>query len=175
MQSAPKWGKISDAKMSEYDQPIFALDPSADWDDLTNAMEASVQYQVSEHGKFGSMFAFAPMTEPANPDAWEPLADPPQNLLAASIERKLDARLLKAFKQAEGTAGPLLLQSSPESPVWIDELKLIADVYDQMEKFGITAFCRLGTHENDVSFFFLRGLDGILAVNERLRRNRGKP
>jgi hypothetical protein len=148
--------------------PIFALNALADWDDIENALEASVQYQTSHRGQFGPMFAFAPMTEPANPDRWEPLATSPQNLLIASIERKEDARLLKAFQHAEKKAGALL-RESPGAPVSISEGQPIGDVYDQMEEAGVTAFCRLVQHKDDVSFFFLRGTDAILAVNEGLR------
>ena len=159
---------LASALKKDHRQPIFALNALADWEDIENALEASVQYQVSHRGKFGPMFAFAPMTEPANPDRWEPLATPPQYLLVASIERKEDARLLKAFQHAESKVGALL-QESPVSPVSIGEGQPIADVYDQMEEAGVTAFCRLGQHKDDASFFFLRGTDAILAVNEGLR------
>ncbi len=48
--------------------PIFPLGPEAVWEDVLNAIEASVQYQSEHGGKFGPLFAFAPMTEPENPD-----------------------------------------------------------------------------------------------------------
>jgi hypothetical protein len=150
------------------EQPIFALDASADWDDVVNAMTASVQYQTKTRGRFGPMFAFAPMTEPGNLDEWEPLQVPPKFLLVASIERNEDDRLLKAFTRAQAEIGPLLLDS-PASPVQIQRDRLVADVYGQMEQAGVTAYCSIGEHEDDPSYFFLRGTDAILAVNEHLR------
>jgi hypothetical protein len=157
---------MTDPEDSE--QPIFALDPSANWDDIDNAIAASVQYQSEKRGMFGPMFAFAPMTEPQNPDKWEPLQTPPKNLLVASIERSEDKRLLKAFKQAQIVIGPLL-HESPNSPVQIHFDRLLADVYRQMEEAGLIAFCHVADDKDDPSFFFLRGTEGILAVNAQLR------
>jgi hypothetical protein len=53
--------------------PVFPLDPTAEWEDLMNALEASVQYQLAHGGKYGPLFAFAPMTVPGDPDKWEPV------------------------------------------------------------------------------------------------------
>jgi hypothetical protein len=153
------------------EQPIFALDASADWDDVINAMTASIRYQTETRGQFGPMFAFAPMTEPENLDEWEPLHVPPKFLLVASIERNEDERLLKAFTRAAAAIGPLLLDS-PASPVRMQQDRPVADVYQQMEQAGVTAYCCIGEHEDDPSYFFLRGTDAILAVNEHLREIR---
>jgi hypothetical protein len=154
--------------MKRWSQPVFALGPEATWDDLINAIEASVQYCSDTYGRFGPMSAFAPLTEPANPDRWEPMRTPPSNLLVTSIERKEDARLLKAFARAENEIRPLL-HESPGSPVQIDYERLIADVYDQMERSEVIAFCHTNSNPDDPSFFFLRGLAAINSVNKYLR------
>jgi hypothetical protein len=156
---------VSEPQKNE--QPIFPLDASADWDDVMNAMTASVRYQTETRGQFGPMFAFAPMTDPENLDEWEPLHVPPKFLLVTSIERKEDERLLKAFTGAAAEIG--LLLSSPASPVQIQQDRPVADVYRQMEEAGVTAYCSIAEHFDDPSYFFLRGTDAILAVNEHLR------
>jgi hypothetical protein len=147
--------------------PIFALGVSADWDDLANALQASVQYQSRVRNAFGPLFAFAPLLEPENPDAWEPLPAWPREVLLGSIARKEDARVVKAFAQVEDHIGPLL-HNSTTSAVRIDEHRLIADVYDQMDAAEVTAFCRLGSHEDDLSLFFVRGAKAIEPLNAAL-------
>jgi hypothetical protein len=149
-------------------QPIFALDPSTDWEGVMNAMEASVQYCSDVLGGFGPLFAFAPMTEPANPDRWEPMTKAPKDLLLVSIARAEDKRLLKAFQLAEPEIGPLL-HDSPTSPVRRNASLPIADVYRQMEQAGVTAYCITYEGENDASFFFVRGTDAIRKLDGQLR------
>ena len=144
--------------------PIFALDASADWEDLENALEASVAYQTKHAGKFGPLFAFAPLTAPGNPDGWEPLATPPDFLLLVSIERSRDATLLKTFRRTEKRIGPLL-HGSAASVVRIAEDQPIADVFRQMEGASVRAFASLGLCHNDISRFFVRGSWAILALN----------
>jgi hypothetical protein len=108
------------------------------------------------------------MTEPANPDKWEPLQTPPGNVLIASIDRGRDQRLIKAFELAKCEVGRLFVNNSPDSPVRVDGELPVADVYQQMEQSGVTAFCTTGTHEHDFSFFFLRGAQTIIAFNAHL-------
>jgi hypothetical protein len=76
--------------------------------------------------------------------------------------------LLKAFTRAQAEIGPLVL-NSPASPVQMQQDRPVADVYRQMEQAGVTAYCSIGERKDDPSFFFLRGTDAILAVNEHLR------
>ncbi len=92
--------------------PAFALDASTDWDDLENALEASAQYQSDHLHRIMPLFAFVPMTEPADPDAWVPFIGPLENLLLVSIERRADARLLRACERARDTVGPVLRADS---------------------------------------------------------------
>ncbi len=148
--------------------PIFALDASADWEDLENALEASVQYQTRVAGKFGPVFAFAPLTAPTNPDGWEPLATPPDFLLLASIERSRDAFLLQAFRRSERQIGPLLRESTA-SVVKIAWDQPIADVFRQMENSAVRAFASLGLLQNDLSRFFVRGSRAILALHAAMQ------
>ena len=148
--------------------PIFALDDSADWlDDLENAMEASIQYQTRVAGKFGPVFAFAPLTTPADPDEWKPLKTAPDFLLLVSIERGRDAVLLKAFRRAENQIGPLLCQSAA-SGIRIDEAQPIGDVFRQMENLSVKAFASLGLLQDDLSRFFVRGSRAVLALHAAL-------
>ena len=100
--------------------PVFALDDSTTWLDLENAMEASVEYQSSKRGKILPLMFFAPLTEPANPDAWLPLKTLPEHLLIVSIERHIDTKVLKALKQAQASLGDLIrLNLRTESGDWL--------------------------------------------------------
>ena len=148
--------------------PIFALDVSTDWEDMENALEASVQYQTRVAGKFGPLFAFAPLTAPKNPDGWEPLETPPDFLLLVSIERSQDAFLLKTFRRSQRQVGPLLRESTA-SGVRIAEDQPIADVFRQMDDTAVRAFASLGLLQNDLSRFFVRGSRAILALNAAMR------
>src|SRR5438105_2815349 len=137
--------------MKERSVPVFALDNSANWLDFENALDASVQFQSSERGVILPLFAFAPMTEPDNLDKWEPLKILPQNLMLMSVERHIDARVLKALKRAKPILGETL-HAGPAAPVRIDLELPIADVYRQMTEADITAFCETRTGKDDMSF-----------------------
>ncbi len=148
--------------------PIFPLDSGSTWEDLLNAMDASVQYQTRHGGQFGPIFAFAPMAEPEDLDEWEPFDGTPGNLLIVSIARTADARLLKAFAGIEPTIGRLEFDSSAPCSQQEGQL-LLADTYAEMEEAGTTAsWCRSGVGEDDTSFFCLRGASAILAFNKML-------
>ena len=136
-------------------------------------MDASVQYQSSERGVILPLFAFAPMTEPANPDKWEPMKTQAENLLVVSIERHLDAKILKALKRAERILGPALLLS-PSSPVQMDHALPIADVYRQMDECGVKACYYTGAGKDDMSFFFFAGRNAVIAFDTHLRAVTGK-
>src|SRR4051812_39122717 len=114
--------------------PVFALDPATDWDeDFLNAMDASLQYQSTVRGSVLPVFAFSPMTAPANPDTWEPLPSSPENLLIVSVERSWDAKLLQALDRARRVVGTVM-HNADDSAVHLDQLVPIADVYQQMEE-----------------------------------------
>lgn len=144
--------------------PVFALDETTDWGDLENVMSASVEYQFSKLGKIIPLLFFAPMTEPENLDAWEPLTKLPDNLFIVSIERSTDATLVKALEQAEAE-----LRFAASFPaVRIDFEEPFADVYRQMEAAGIAAFAHPQPGPDDPSFFFLRGSNAVRAFNTGL-------
>jgi hypothetical protein len=138
---------------------VFALSAESDWDDLVNAMAASANYQ-NRLGKILPLFLFAPMTEPQNPDTWEPLKTLPENLLMISIERHIDRRVVHALQQIKRLCGEIHQSGSFPILVQIDDKQPVADVYSQMERSGIRAYARMngGT---DPSFFFLRGADAV--------------
>ena len=143
----------------------------ADWDDLPNALEASIQYQQAHGGKFGPLFPFAPMTEPEDPDTWEPVLRP-QNLLLVSIDRSEDARLRKAMAELEPLLGPLV-EVEPGSAIEFHETAPIADVYEQMEAAGVIACCaRQCSHKDDASLFCIMGPDAIVSLNTALGKLR---
>ena len=121
----------------------------------------------SHRGNFLPLFLFAPLTAPANPDVWEPLATVPNYLLVISIERHLDAKILKALAQAEATLGPATVVS-PSGPVSIDHAQPIAEVYRQMADAGLQAAYRTLIDKDDASFFFLRGYEAVVAFNGEL-------
>ena len=99
---------------------VFPLDPTAEWEDLMNALEASVQYQLAHGGKYGPLFAFAPMTVPDDPDKWEPVTTRLQNLLLVPIAREEDARLRQALKKAAPSVGELA-EVAPGSAIQLRE------------------------------------------------------
>ena len=74
---------------------VFALDEDFAWEDLEDAMSGCANWQSANRGKIIPLLFFAPMTPPANPDAWEPMKGMPRNLFIISIERSTDATLLK--------------------------------------------------------------------------------
>ena len=148
--------------------PVFALDDTTDWDDLENVMTASAEYQSSKLGKIIPLMFFAPMTEPENLDAWEPLTTLPENLLIVSIERSADATLIKALKHAEAELGALHFAASFPA-VRIDFDEPFANIYQQMAAAGIAAFANPQSGPDDPSFFFLRGSPAVRAFDRALR------
>jgi len=150
--------------------PVFAFGEEATWDDLVDAMEASVQYQSCDRGKILPLMCFAPMMEPENLDTWEPLKTKPDNLLVISIERSKDAVVLEALRQAEPELGEGRLAGSfPAVQVDLNDGKPVADVYRQMSEAGIAAFAMTHPRKDDASFFFLLGKDAVLAFDRALR------
>lgn len=131
-------------------------------------MLGCVEYQSSKRGKILPLMLFAPMTEPENLDAWEPMKTLPQNLLIVSIERPVDRQLLQALKQAEAVLGETRHESSCPSVSIRFDLPL-ADVYAQMIAAGIRAYTITKTGKDDPSFFFLRGVDAVKAFNQELQ------
>lgn len=148
--------------------PVFALDETTDWEDLENAMAGCVEYQSRKLGKIIPLMFFAPMTEPDNLDAWEPLKTTPQNLFIASIARSTDAIVIKALERTETELGELRLASSFPA-VRIDFEEPLADVYQQMTAADIAAFALTHTGRDEASFFFLRGSTAVRAFDRALR------
>ncbi len=148
--------------------PVFALDAATTWADLENDMAACVQYQSDKRGKIMPLMFFAPLTEPENLDAWEPMKKLPENLLVVSIERKLDVTILQAMEQtstAMGVAGPAI--TAPAVSINFD--LPLADVYRQMTVAGIPTHTHTQAHKDDASFFFLRGSAAVRAFSKELR------
>lgn len=155
--------------------PIFALDASSGFEELLNALQASVEYCHQKWGQFGSWYAFAAMTEPVELDRWVPIprGTAPEYLVAVSIDRREDKRLLRAFALAEPEIGPLLHDSNT-SPVRADMQLPLADVYQQMDEAGVNAYCKLYDHEDDASFFFVVGSDAVIALDKQLQTLTGR-
>ncbi len=145
--------------------PIFALDSASTWDDMENAMAGSAEYQSSQRGKILPLMLFAPMTEPENPDAWEPMKAVPENLLMISIERSMDRRILKALDQAKGTCGELCQAGTFPIRVHTDFKGALADIYQQMAAAKIQAFAHTFSDKDAPSFFFLRGEVAVRAFD----------
>jgi len=146
--------------------PVFALDSSWAWNDLEDAMEACVQYQNTTTGKIRPVMLFAPMTEPENPDTWQPMKVLPENLLLLSIERSWDALMLKALARIPAVAGQPVARFPS---VWSTPQALIADIYSEMAKAGLASHKELHDGKDDVSVFFLRGRQTVQAFNDSLR------
>jgi hypothetical protein len=126
-----------------------------------------VQYQKATTGKIRPVMLFAPMTEPENPDTWQPMKVLPENLLLISIERSWDALMLQAFARARDVLG----QPAAVFPsVWSQPQALIAGLYSEMTKAGIVSYKELHDGKDDLSFFFLRGREPIKAFNDSLHR-----
>lgn len=149
--------------------PVFALDESVDWDDLENALEASAEYQSSQRGVILPLFAFAPMTEPANLDQWEPMKSVPQDLFLVSVERRIDARVLEALEKAAPLLGPVV-RAEAAAPVRIDLTLPLADIYRQMAEAAVAAFAETRLGKDDPSFFFLRGAEAVRVFDRELRK-----
>jgi hypothetical protein len=147
--------------------PIFALAASTVWDDLLNAMEAYIQYEMTTTGQFTPLFLFAPMTEPDNPDAWEPLKTIPENCLVISISRDWDPMILEALEHEKETIG--LVRNPGNTSVCVNRTLPISDVYRQMNRVEINVYNLMGTHPDDPSFFFLRGEMTVRAFDKGLR------
>jgi hypothetical protein len=148
--------------------PVFAMDETTGWEDLENVMAASVDYQSNHLGRIIPLMFFAPMTEPENLDAWEPMRSMPDNLLIVSIERSTDAVLVQALKHAEDAVGELRFAASFPA-VRIDYERPFADVYQQMDAAEIAAFASPQPGRDEPSFFFIRGPDAVQAFSRGLR------
>lgn len=148
--------------------PVFAIDETTDWEDLENIMSASVEYQLSKLGKIIPLMFFAPMTEPQNLDAWEPMTTLPQNLFIVSIERSTDATLIHACTRAGAELGELRFSVSCPS-VRIDFDQPLADVFRQMKAADISAFASPHAGADAPSFFFVSGPDAVRAFDRGLR------
>lgn len=146
--------------------PVFALDSSWAWNDLEIAMEACVQYQNTTTGQIRPLMLFAPMTEPENPDTWQPMKVLPENLLLLSIARSWDALMLKAFARIPAVSGQPVARFPS---VWSRPQALIADLYSEMAKAELASHKELHDGKDDVSFFFLRGRQTVQAFNDSLR------
>ena len=157
-------------KPPKNDVPVFALDAATTWDDMENAMEGCVEYQSFKRGKILPLMLFAPMTEPENPDAWEPMKVLPENLLIVSIERHVDANILKALQQAQATCGEVRHAATfPAVQINCNADLALADAYEQMSRAGIFAFALTYPGKDDPSFFFLRGAATVKAFASELR------
>lgn len=108
------------------------------------------------------------MTEPANPDVWEPKDSPPENLLLVSIERDRDKVVLKPLAGAERVLGAAV-HESPDAAVLVDDTLPITEAYTQMEHAGLKVFCRTRDGSDAMSFFLLRGANAVVAFNAHLR------
>jgi hypothetical protein len=155
-------------KPASNNAPVFALDETTDWEDLENAMAGCVEYQFRKLGKIIPLMFFAPMTEPVNLDAWEPLNALPENLFIVSIERSTDTTVIQALQHAEAELGVLQFAASCPA-VRIDFEEPLADVYEQMAAAGVTAFANPQPGRDDPSFFFLRGSASVRAFDRALR------
>lgn len=148
--------------------PVFAIDENTDWEDLDNILAASAEYQSSHLGKIIPLMFFAPMMEPENLDAWEPVRSMPDHLFIVSIERSTDAVLVRALKHAEDELGELHFAASFPA-VRIDFEQPFADIYQQMETAEIAAFASPQPGPDDPSFFFIRGPEAVRAFDRSLR------
>ena len=149
--------------------PVFALEEHTGWFDLEDAMTGSIEYQSTHLKHVLPLMFFAPMTTPDNLDAWEPMKEFPQNLLAISIERDMDARVLLALRQAEPEIGPVGI--APECTAVEVHYRLpLTDVFAQMDAAKLCAYAHTYLKEDSPMFFFLRGLATVKAFNEKLSR-----
>lgn len=154
--------------------PIFPLGEETTWDDIENAMAGSAEYQSSKLGRIIPLMFFAPLTEPPNPDAWEPLRTTPLNLLVISIERQTDATMREALRQAAAVLG------APEPAfgfglpgMEMEEEGPLAAVYEQMTAADLRFHAFEQTGEDDPSFYFIRGGAAVRAFHRGLRAATG--
>jgi hypothetical protein len=152
--------------------PVFAVEAAADWNDLWNAMEGCVTYQQTRRGIILPLLMFAPMTEPENLDAWEPMRTLPENLLIMSIERPMYDKVLQALQLAREVIGEICRTGSGAA-VDIDFRLPLTDIYRQMTVAGIRAATLIQNHPDDGSFFFLRGSAAVQAFSRELPRVTG--
>ncbi len=153
---------------------VFALDADFLWDDLEDAMSGCVNWQSANRGRIIPLLFFAPMTAPANPDAWEPIQGPPRHLFIISIEHSSDATLRRAIRHASAVLGDL---REPANCAEVDiafDGHPIAEVYAQMEAAGILAYRYSSLAKDDVSFFFIRGPGAVQAFGQGLLRATAK-
>lgn len=132
------------------------------------ALDGCVAYQSNQRGKILPLAFFAPMTEPENLDAWEPMTTLPENLLIVSLERTVDATILKALTQARATLGEIYAAVA-FSRVQINLNLPLADVYRRMAGVGLLACTVIQSDTDAISFFFLRGRTAVQAFDRELR------
>lgn len=152
--------------------PVFALAEETTWDDVDNAMAASSEYQLSKLGRIISLFFFAPLTEPENPDAWLPMLKTALNLLIVSIERSTDATVREALRHAAADLGapePALGFVLPGMEIEIEDEGLLAEVYERMTAADLRFHAHEQTGEDDPSFYFVRGGAAVRAFDRALR------
>ncbi len=152
--------------------PVFALAEETTWDDVDNAMAASAEYQSSKLGKIIPLFFFAPLTEPANPDAWEPMRKTALNLLIISIARSTDATVRAALRQAAAELGapdPAPGFDPPGMEIEIEDEGLLAEVFARMTAVDLRFHAHEQMGEDDPSFYFVRGGAAVRAFDRALR------
>ncbi|MBI5687512.1 MAG: hypothetical protein HZC54_20770 [Verrucomicrobia bacterium] len=154
-------------KPADHILPVFALEASATWGDLMNEAEAVVNYEATVLGKPLPLILFSPMTKPANPDCMEPMETPPENLLIISVERPMDALVLKALEQARPVLGEAV-PAPEDTGIDINYDLPLADVFEQMRKAGVQTDWMADNEHDDASFFFLRGSAAVEAFGEGL-------
>ncbi len=145
----------------------FALGKETTWDGLTNAMEAYLRHETATTGTFTPLFFFAPTTEPANPDLWQPLPGMAENTLIISIARHWDTTIVKALEHMKDSIGKIYYPG--DTSIGINYTLPIADVYQQMNRAEINIYSRTGTHPDDPSFYFVRGEATMRAFDQGLR------
>jgi hypothetical protein len=148
---------------------VFALDPDSTWDDLEDAMTGCVDYQSRHGGKIIPLLFFAPMTEPENPDAWEPMREAPENLLIVSVERSADETLFRALRHAQPAIGEVYRAGTFPIVVHTDFKGPLATVYEQMAAAKIHAFAHTFEGKDAPSFFFVRGKEAVRSFSDGLR------
>ncbi len=152
--------------------PVFALAEETTWDDVDNAMAASAEYQSSKLGKIIPLFFFAPLTEPENPDAWQPMRKTALHLLIVSIARSTDVTVREALRHAAAELGapqPVPGFVSPGMEIEIKDDGLLADVFQRMTAADLRFHAHEQTGEDDPSFYFVRGGAAVRAFDRALR------
>ncbi|MCX7010512.1 MAG: hypothetical protein NTY53_25260 [Kiritimatiellaeota bacterium] len=149
--------------------PVFALEANTTWHDMQNAIHAAAAYQRDQGGNRVPIFLFAPLTEPENLDAWEPMKIEPENLLVVSLERKWDEIILQALAHARLESDtPLPLPHGPEIDPNFD--LPLADLYRQLVATDSLGYFLPHLVEHAPSMFFVRGTIGVRTFKKILHR-----